>query len=244
MTELDGTMHFALREITRFRVPVVIWIVLTVVAAVAGPFGTFEAMGLGGRALYWGSVIAGSIVLNLCAVALADGRVPKERFGVWVGFALLVSGVVHGVNGVVFPTWGGIEDWAYLAGIVGMVTAAVHLVLRAVLPEAEPEKVQSDTFLRRLPIELRAPLVRIEAQDHYLNVVTAKGNTLILMHLGDATAELSGLGIQVHRSHWVAPAAVKTRRREKGRDLLVMADGAEVPVSRSYRAAVQDAGLL
>jgi DNA-binding LytR/AlgR family response regulator len=64
------------------------------------------------------------------------------------------------------------------------------------------------------------------------------------MRLGDAMQELAGQGLQVHRSHWVAPEAVRRHRRDKGRDLLVMTDGAEVPVSRSFRAAAQDAGLI
>ena len=45
-------MQLALREMTRHRVPILIWLVVTVVAAVAGPFGTLDAMGIGGRALY------------------------------------------------------------------------------------------------------------------------------------------------------------------------------------------------
>jgi len=39
-------------------------------------------MRLGGRTLYWGNVIAGSIVVYLGAVSLAGGRLPKEFFGV------------------------------------------------------------------------------------------------------------------------------------------------------------------
>lgn len=50
--------------------------------------------------------------------------------------------------------------------------------------------------------------------------------------------------MQVHRSHWIAQKAVTKPRREKGRDMLVMSDGAAVPVSRSYRAAAQQAGFL
>lgn len=86
--------------------------------------------------------------------------------------------------------------------------------------------------------------MRIEAQDHYLNVVTARGSTLILMRLGDAMAELVGQGLQVHRSHWIATAAVAKHRRIGARDVLIMADGVEVPVSRSFRAAAQEADLL
>ena len=73
-------MQLTLREISKLRVPVLIWGVLTVVAAVAGPFGTMQAMGPVGRALYWGAVIACSIGLNIGANRLALGRAgPASR---------------------------------------------------------------------------------------------------------------------------------------------------------------------
>jgi DNA-binding LytR/AlgR family response regulator len=65
------------------------------------------------------------------------------------------------------------------------------------------------------------------------------------MRLSDAAEELrEAAGISVHRSHWVALPAVRAHRREKGRDLLLMSDGAEVPVSRSNRTRAQEAGLF
>lgn len=237
-------MQLALREITRLRVSLVIWAVVTAVAAVAGPFGTHAVMGTVGLALYWGGVSGASILLNFGAIHLAEGRVRWQRIAVWVGFVLLVSLLAHGVNSFLFEAWGGIADWAYLAGTVGLVTVAVHAVMWAVVPDGASEGPDADAFLRRLPIDLRAPLVRIEAQDHYLNVVTVRGRTLILMRLGDAAAELSRQGLRVHRSHWVATDGVVQHRRAGARDVLVMADGAQVPVSRSFRAAARAAGLF
>lgn len=238
-------MQFTLREITRLRIPLLIWGALTAVAAVAGPFGTLDAMGLGGRALYWGGVIGVSIGLNLGANVLAARQGRLGAVLVWAGFVLVLSSGFHLLNSLIFEIWGSLADWAYLTGIVGLVKAAVHLVIWGIMPHAQVEVPETDeTFQRRLPFELRAQLVRIEAQDHYLNVVTQKGSTLILMRLGDAIAELEGQGLQVHRSHWVALQAVAKPRREKGRDVLLMSDGMAVPVSRSYRAAVQEAGLL
>lgn len=238
-------MQFTLREISMLRVPALIWLALTLVAAVAGPFGTMEAMGLGGRALYWGGVVGCSIGLNIGANKLADRHGRAGAVAVWVGFVLLLSTGFHLVNSVVFAIWGGLADWAYLTGIVGLVTAVVHLVIWGVFTQSDAGLPAPDeTFQRRLPYALRAPLVRIEAQDHYLNVVSKKGSTLILMRLGDAIAELSGQGLQVHRSHWIALDGVTKPLRTKGRDVLVMSDGAEVPVSRSFRAAAQEAGLL
>jgi DNA-binding LytR/AlgR family response regulator len=157
---------------------------------------------------------------------------------------LLVSSIAHLITTAIFERWGGLADWTYLTGTVGLVTVAVHLVIWAVTPHNAAEVVQTDVFMRRLPIAMRGPLVRIEAQDHYLNVVTQKGSELILMRLSDAMDELSGQGMQVHRSHWITTASVTQHRREGGRDLLVMSDGACIPVSRSFRDAARVAGLF
>lgn len=240
-------MQLAHREISGLRMRALVWALLTALATVAGPFGTMEAMGPLPRALYWGAVVGVSILANSLTRRLVTGRNRLGMAMVWTGFVLLLSTGFHLINTLVFEGWGGLVDWAYLTGTVGMVTVAVHLVVWIVHmrnpPEAHPPGAD-ETFQRRLPYELRAPLVRIEAQDHYLNVVSTKGSTLILMRLGDAIAELSAQGIRVHRSHWVALGGVDRPRRVKGRDVLVMSDGVEVPVSRSYRAAAQKAGLL
>lgn len=239
-------MQVTLREMGWLRLPFLIWLAVTAVAAMAGPFGTIEAMGLGGRVAYWGAVTAGSIAMSMAAYHVA------QRFGrvgsllVWIGFLLGLSVVVHGANSLLFAEWSGLAHWLSLAGNVIVVAIAVHLLAWAVekrSPDVEAPQ-PTDVFQKRLPIDVRAPLVRIEAQDHYLNVVTTKGSTLILMRLGDAISELSGLGLQVHRSHWIALDAVQKHRRDKGRDLMVMKDGHEVPVSRSFRPSAQDAGLF
>ena len=154
-------MQLALREIKRFRVPLVIWLVVTAVAAVAGPFGAHEVMGIAGLALYWGGVVGVSIVLNFWAMSLSEGRVLWQRLAVWTVFVLLLSTLSHVVNSLLFVSWGGIADWAYLAGTVGLVTVAVHAMIWVVMPHAAPEVPDGDAFLRRLPIEFRGPLVRI-----------------------------------------------------------------------------------
>jgi hypothetical protein len=235
-------MQLALREISRYRVPLMIWMVATAVAAVAGPFGTLDAMGPGARAFYWGGVSAISITMSFGAQALAQRYGTLGRIGVWTGFVLVIAGLSHLINTVLFDGWGGWADWAYLTGTVWLVTISVYLIVAALTPAVS--KKPDDTFMRRLPIDVRGPLVRIEAQDHYLNLVTARGSTLILMRLSEAIAELAEKGLQVHRSHWIAEQAVAKHRREGGRDVLVMADGVDVPVSRSFRKAAQEAGLF
>lgn len=101
-------------------------------------------------------------------------------------------------------------------------------------------------FLDRLPPKLRgAEIYAVEAEDHYLRLHTSKGQDLILMRLADAISELQGIeGAQVHRSWWVARAAIAEAKRGDGRADLTLKDGAEVPVSRTYARQLREAGWI
>jgi len=111
---------------------------------------------------------------------------------------------------------------------------------------ASPGPPREPAFLARIPAKLGRDLLALEMEDHYVRVHTAEGSDLILMRLRDAVAELAGLdGLQVHRSHWVAAAAVTgVERRPDGKLTLVLRNGLRVPVSRSYAAGVRAAGWV
>ncbi len=95
-------------------------------------------------------------------------------------------------------------------------------------------------LLARLKPANRAPVLRMSVEDHYTRVVTARGSELVLMRFGDAVAEAGETGLQVHRSHWVAFAHMRTLTREASRLTLETADGTRVPVSRPYAPALRD----
>ncbi len=92
------------------------------------------------------------------------------------------------------------------------------------------------SIIDRLPANKRGPVLRLESQDHYVLIVTSRGSELVLMRLSDAVGEVpEELGIRIHRSHWVAYAAMETLEREpgkNGRSHLLTKDGARLPVSR------------
>lgn len=106
---------------------------------------------------------------------------------------------------------------------------------------AKPRPKLSD----RLPPNLRDGVTYLSMQDHYVEVHTEKGNTLVLMRLADAIMEMEGVpGLQIHRSHWVALDAVAGCLRKDGRLFLRMTDDKLLPVSRSSLDAVRAAGLV
>lgn len=110
-------------------------------------------------------------------------------------------------------------------------------------PEPEPAGADRPALLDRLPGKKRGPLIRLEVQDHYVLVVTARGTELLLMRLGDAIAETgSDTGQQIHRSHWVADTGVKAVLREGGKNprmTVETTDGQVLPVSRSQMPDVR-----
>lgn len=70
-----------------------------------------------------------------------------------------------------------------------------------------------------------------------LAVHSTGGEQLILCRMGDAARELEGMGSRVHRSWWVAHGAVQGIKRRNGRMSVLLKDGREVPVGRTYQRA-------
>jgi DNA-binding LytR/AlgR family response regulator len=117
-----------------------------------------------------------------------------------------------------------------------------HAAPASVLPDTGP--VAPPRFDARLPTHLRGAAIHaVSAEDHYLRVHTDRGETLILMRLADAVAELEGVeGAQTHRSWWVARDAILDARRGEGRATLRLRGGTEAPVSRTYARSLREAG--
>ena len=243
-------MASTLRERHWLIVPLGLWILATVLCTIAGPFGTHAALGVSARLAYWAGVTALSVLGSIWCIRIDAAQSLWGGVLIWGGFSVVLAVLVHGLNSILFADWHGIGQFGRLLLNIGVTVAVVHGAIGLARRVFQTEKEENGTdpqtaFLRRLPIDKRAPLIRLEAQDHYLNVVTKAGSALLLMRLQDAVEALAGLqGLQVHRSHWVALSAVAAHRRDKGRDFLVLANGDEVPISRSFRPDVKAAGLI
>src|SRR5690606_35602655 len=122
-----------------------------------------------------------------------------------------------------------------LGGLLASQTKPAALAPDAMVP-AEP------ALLDRLPRPQRGRLIHLAVSDHYVDVTTDKGTSLVLMRLADAIRETAPIaGMQVHRSHWVALDAVTRGTRQKGKPVLELENGARVPVSRTYIEAARAA---
>ena len=107
------------------------------------------------------------------------------------------------------------------------------------------QRTEKIRVLQRLPIEKRGELISMTVMDHYVEVTTTRGKHLILMRFKDAIAEIPPqLGLQIHRSYWVASDQVQAHRRDGKQLLLITTAQDALPVSRRYQKAVLMAGLL
>jgi DNA-binding LytR/AlgR family response regulator len=111
-------------------------------------------------------------------------------------------------------------------------------VIAPPLPDAER------AFRLRLSAKRRgARLIALEAEDHYVRVHTDAGSELLLMRFSEAVEELAQAhGHRLHRSWWVSGEALEAVRWKRGGGEARLAGGLTAPVSRSYAAALKQAG--
>lgn len=109
-------------------------------------------------------------------------------------------------------------------------------------PEASAEitELKPARLFQRLPVRLReAQIISMSMQDHYVEVTTTNGSEMILMRLSDAIDLLDQIdGAQTHRSHWVSKAHAIEMTKNARRHELKLSDGRSIPVSNSFKAAV------
>ena len=247
---------------------------LVLLFAFIGPFGTYDSLGLAGRIGYWAVAMGGNWLvcggIMMSALVTVGGSSIRRRALVAAGAAPVAAapgtGVVYAAEALLRPGYATdisvpiiYLSVAVLMLVIGLGVVAVIEVRRqlaqgtVVSPAAAPAEASGAgtdpaagaRFLDRLPEKLGRDLVYLKTADHYVEAFTTAGSTLVLIRFVDAIAELDGAGgLRVHRSYWVASRHVAGAARRHGRTTLRLTGGHEVPVSRTYLAAVRAAGLV
>ncbi|GAA4759877.1 LytTR family DNA-binding domain-containing protein [Novosphingobium ginsenosidimutans] len=243
--------------------------VIGVVLAVVGPLGSFDAP-FWLRLVYWlGLAWAGYACYRPIGglVARLGANLDLPEWSLWLLACLIatvpMTVVVWLVEALPPPlevpspeVW--LRTYGYVLAIGAVVTMVFYLVQSkpppvqvlvpaavAVPAEAPAPRPGKPRLFDRLPPALGTELVALEMEDHYLRVHTALGSDLILLRMRDAVAELDGLdGAQVHRSWWVARAAVETVERDGRNVRLVLGKGLVAPVARNMVPVLKSAGWL
>lgn len=96
------------------------------------------------------------------------------------------------------------------------------------------------TLLSAIDPPLNGEIIWAEAQEHYVRITTSNEVRMVLCRFSDIVRELPvERGMQVHRSHWVARSAIARAVKDGQNMKLVLHSGDSVPVSRSFRSAVE-----
>ena len=256
-------------DATRGWLPLRNLAVVTAVGAVLGrigPFDTFSELPAASRYAYWIGLtlllwLQTAIAMHLLRDAAGHWRWPLRTVVAALLGALPTAFEVAWAENLLRVTRDlGVIDVAMIYGDVALIAVALALPLelidghrlivghRAVSAPSvnliNVDEVNVDDLIAALPPERRGALLALEAEDHYLRVHTDRGNALIHKRFSDALTDVAAIGgLRVHRSWWVAKAAVERAERDGDRLTLHLRGGLVVPVSRTYALAVRDAGF-
>ena len=255
---VNGTvLQLTLREMQGLIVSPKFWFsifAVIIVLAVSGPFSTLQDFSFSQRLAYWGAIAVLTFFANMAAALPMQFWLKHFDLPFWM--PILLAGIVGGLP-VTLIVWfinsqiagtstSDFQTFLHLAlqciPISVMVTASYMVIADQIAPEPQPERGQTTEaplFFKRLPIALGTDILSLQAQDHYVQVTTARGRDMVLVRLEDAIAELAPLeGVRTHRSWWVATSAITSLKRDGSRQIAILKNGEKVPVSRTYSRAV------
>ena len=230
-------------------------LLVTIIVVVSGPFGTYQAFTLVGRAIYWTPLVALALAVSGISCLIAQHWFPKRVhfehavlaaglfFLIYTPIMLLVTG--SGVFGRLpepvssLYVLAAVAAFAIVLGIWSMVFGTAHLQISAPV-------VARPRLYMRLPEVADQWIVRITVQDHYVEVRSSDGGAhRLLMRFKDAVREMDDAdGFCVHRSHWVARDAVQSAVKAGPKEFVIMTTGERIPISKTYRENVVLAGFL
>ncbi len=257
-----------LRADVRSRIPLLVWVLTTAVLAATGPFGSYGEMSLLARALFWAPVLAIGIAVATLIRAFVYGTLGlRDRLAGSLLITLLLClvlcpplmitlGALFGDREASMP---GLPEIVLLVASVSLgVCSLRHSAEIAAVPPDDPpadppppaapppaappaDETPAPRLMRRIAADLQGDLVSMTVRDHYVDVVTSAGPSSLLMRFGDAIHEAEPVeGLQIHRSHWVALAAVQGVEREGPRLFVRVSGGQRLPVSKAHRAKVEE----
>ena len=228
-------------------------VLLSIALGHAGPYGTFEKFDLGFRMVFWVVIIILPWSISKGLFILARHFAPENLSEGYITvmlmplLALLGSAAVSLVNLKVGLYQGQSFMQIWPSSILVWLVFAFLIILpmtyiaRALATEQRKAGVTSmmEFFPHKLPDSIKDnQLIALNAQDHYLRVITDGGSALILMKFEDALAALNGYpGIQTHRSWWLSYSQLKEFERVPSS--VTLQDGTVVSISRRKRKEVE-----
>ncbi len=232
---------------------------MVVLFSIIGPFGTFERLSLEHRFLYWAGTMIGSWAIAVLSLGIIVALL--KRFGLSLNATMIIGAVISAAPITLFlklvvplflndgnpnSFW---VQYLYTLPITLTFALITNFVVNAEMYDANidapVENDEDNSLMTRIPNEKRGPIKYMSAEDHYVKVVTTRGSEMVLIRMADAEKAVAQIsGTRIHRSHWVNKNYAVSHNRQNGQPHIVMDDGMELPVSRSYTKAARAADLI
>lgn len=179
------------------------------------------------------SVIFNSLATLLVAPFLADSYI--QDYGIF-GALIRVFIVLN------------LLSWAFIHVYVTLIEKPIAAILAdanmpiQIFPQIRYRRIEA--LQSHLSANTRGSIRYLQAQDKYVQVVTANGSQLLSMSLTAAIAEIDPQrGMRVHRSLWMSWDEIKGLIYENGNPRIIAMDDKVWPVSRKHvkfvKAALQ-----
>ncbi|MFQ6549184.1 LytTR family DNA-binding domain-containing protein [Aestuariibius sp. 2305UL40-4] len=233
---------------------------VTVIVAVAGPFGTAETQSFIERFIYWGLVLSIAMPFGFASKLLILRLRPDfpgsvHAFCTASFFTALYAPMLWWLCAIISAGQSRETlSLALLSAGLWMLAQCVSLArlvldmdpMRPSAPAEVAPEMPEPRLARRVELTPGARIVRLTAEGHFVDVHSDDGRVQrIRLRFADAVDEMEGVpGYCVHRSHWVAVAAIASRERESGRDFVRLQDGSRVPVGRKYKPQLVEEGVI
>lgn len=230
---------------------------VSVLLALAGPFGTFGRGDFLHRLVYWSVLCVVSLGIAITTKHLITNFLPNLAKIFSEAATIILTTIIF----TPFLRWWSSEaypefdryapDVLQMAGQVLVICMAISVLSHGMQllfagQGAPQEAVRPSVRLaRRLSEGFEGDIFRLSAEGHTVLVYTDQSLFRVRMRLTDAIEEMTGVdGHCTHRSHWVATQAVTGSGRKGGKPHVTLRDGSQVPVSRKYQPDLEGAGLL
>jgi DNA-binding LytR/AlgR family response regulator len=246
----------------RLSIEILVMVALGLLVGLLGPFGTFAAPPAQ-RMLSWVLWLLAGYALfrptNLVAGWLCEATGLPHTAGrllalvvASVPLTLIVTMMVTGLRFADALRWPGFWTMYLYIGVIAVVASVVMTATfgRRDQKPATPAPVASAPEPTppgpALPLPPGfGPVRALKGEDHYVRVIGEAREELILMRMRDAIERLDNAdGLRVHRSWWVAKAAVASVRRDGRTAILTLRSGHEAPVARDMMPQLRAAGWL
>lgn len=239
------------------------WVLLSIILAIAAPYGEAMKLDFTGRLGYWATVNAMAIVMAVAVRRAVVKRFARESLSVLISIAILQSLVlgpsIWVVNNYAFgfdvagPVW--LAELVMVVLLVALCVALIRYEVGRVRAFAAAEQGSfplpaiderpRPAFLDKADPPLPGEVLLVSAADHYLDVVTTQAEGRVLLRFRDALIDLENVpGFRIHRSHWVAASEVTRVQQDGRRHVVVLRSGKTLPVSDAYVDGLRRVGLL